>query len=822
MDFMFESASDTIYHLPYTIHEKKCCMLKNFFLIALRNLRKNKFSSLINIGGLAVGMAVSILIGLWILDEYSFDKNFPNHDRIAQVMQNQWINNETQTWSSEAFPLGEELRNTYGSNFKHVIMSGWTGGHILSYGDKHIKESGNYMEPGITDMLSLNMQEGNRSGLKDPASILISESTAKALFGDADPMNKRVKIDNKLDVQVTGVYKDLPFSSSFADLHFIAPWQLFAESEHFATRFNNPWGASWFQTFVQIADNAKMDLVSAKIRDAKLNRIRGNDDVRFKPALFLQPMSRWHLYGEFKNGVNTGGRIQYVWLFGIIGIFVLLLACINFMNLSTARSEKRAKEVGIRKSIGSLRRNLITQFYCESFLIALFAFVFSIILVQLSLSFFNGVAGKRMSIPWSRPLFWLCGLGFSLITGLIAGSYPALYLSSFNPVTVLKGSFRAGRLAALPRKILVILQFTVSVIMIVGTIVIFQQIQFARNRPVGYDRGGLVMIPLQTEEINKHFDVVRNELLKSGAVTQVAESENPVTDNYITNSGFQWRGKDPNLQEEFVSMAVSYDFGKTVGWRIKDGRDLSRDFPGDSTALIVNEAAAKFMGFQHPVGEIVKWGDNDKYTIIGVVKDLVSRSPYETIRPTLYYLPRFSQLGNVNLRINPQVSASDALAKIGTIFKRYDPAAPFVYKFADEEYAKKFDNEERIGRLSSGFAILAIFISCLGLFGMASFMAEQRVKEIGVRKVLGASLFNLWRLLSKEFVLLISVSLVIAIPASYYFMHRWLLNYDYRTGISWWIFAATVLGAILITLLTVSYQSIKAALANPVDSLRAE
>jgi ABC-type antimicrobial peptide transport system permease subunit len=798
-------------------------MLKNFFLIAFRNLKKNKFSSLINIGGLAVGMAVSILIGLWILDEYSFDRNFPNHDRIAQVMQNQWINSETQTWSSEAFPLGDELRNTYGSNFKHVIMSSWTGGHILSFGDKHIKETGNYMEPGITDMLSLHMQEGNRAGLQDPASILISESTSRALFGAVDPINKRVTIDSKLDVQVTGVYKDLPFSSTFADLHFIAPWQLFAESEHFATRFNNPWGASWFQTFVQIADNANMDLVSAKIRDAKLNRIRGNDDTRFKPALFLHPMNRWHLYGEFKNGVNTGGRIQYVWLFGIIGIFVLLLACINFMNLSTARSEKRAKEVGIRKSIGSLRRNLITQFYCESFLIAVLAFVFSILLVELSLPFFNGVAGKRISIPWSHPLFWLCGLGFSLLTGLIAGSYPALYLSSFNPVTVLKGSFRAGRFAALPRKILVVLQFTVSVIMIVGTIVIFQQIQFARNRPVGYDRGGLITIPLQTEEINKHFTVVRNELLKSGAVTMVAESENPVTDNYITNSGFQWRGKDPNLQEEFVSMAVDYDFGKTVGWQIKEGRDLSRNFRSDSTALIVNEAAAKFMGFQRPVGEIVKWGDSDKYSIVGVVKNLVSRSPYETIRPTLYYLPGSSQqLSNVNLRINPQLSVGGALAKIGDIFKRYDPAAPFVYKFADDEYAKKFDNEERIGRLSSGFAILAIFISCLGLFGMASFMAEQRVKEIGVRKVLGASVFNLWRLLSKEFVLLVLVSLIIAVPVAYYFMHRWLLNYDYRTGISWWIFAATVLGAILITLLTVSYQSIRAALANPVRSLRSE
>ena len=343
-------------------------MIRSYLKIAWRNLIKNRFSSLINIGGLAVGMAVAMLIGLWIYDELSFDKNFPNHDRIAMVMQNQWINNETDTWNSECYPLGPDLRSKYGADFKHVIMSSWTGGHILSFGDKNLKISGNFMEPGITDMLSLKMIRGSRNGLNDPKSILLSASSAKAIFGNADPMEKTIKIDhdNILTVKVTGVYEDLPENSSFGDLTFISPWQLLVIDQHYDTRFNNPWGASWFQTLVQVADNADMDKISAKIKNIKMNDLvrTHNSDARFRPIIFLHPMNKWHLYSDFKNGINTGGDIRYIWLFGIIGVFVLLLGCINFMNLSTARSEKRAREVGIRKSVGSVRSQLVAQFYC--------------------------------------------------------------------------------------------------------------------------------------------------------------------------------------------------------------------------------------------------------------------------------------------------------------------------------------------------------------------------------------------------------------------------------------------------------------------------
>ncbi|WP_183565158.1 ABC transporter permease [Mucilaginibacter sp. SP1R1] len=799
-------------------------MIKNYLKIAWRNLIKNKASSLINIGGLAVGMAVAILIGLWIWNEVSFDSCFKNEDRIAKVMDNSWVNSETQTDGSSALPLAPGLRNNYGNSFKHVIITSWTNDHILTYGEKKVIKKGNYMEPAITDMLSLTMVKGTAGSLNDPASILLSQTTAKAIFGNNDPINKLIIIDKKLNAKVTGIYQDIPVNSSFGDLAFIAPWQMLAISEKYATKFNNPWGASWFQTFVQLADNADINQVSAKIKNLKLDALTSthNADARYRSLLFLHPMSKWYLYGEFKNGINTGGRIQYVWLFGIIGIFVLLLACINFMNLSTARSEKRAKEVGIRKAIGSVRSQLIMQFYTESLLIAVLAFFLSLILVLLSLPAFSHLADKEIAFLWSSPVFWALGILFCLFTGLIAGSYPALYLSSFRPIKALKGTFKVGPLAAIPRKILVVIQFAVSVVLIIGTIIVFQQIQFAKNRPVGYSRNNLLNINLQTDELNRQYPALKNDLLSSGAVVNVAESETPVTQVYISNGGFNWAGKDPAVQEEFMSMAITADFGKTVGWQIKDGRDFNPAFLSDSSCFIINEAAVRFMGLRHPTGETIEWIGNGKFKIIGVVKDMVNQSAYEAAKPSFFYLPRWQHLSNINIKITPSVSTHEAIGKITAIFKQYDPSSSFDIKFIDQDYAKKFENEERIGKLASCFAGLAIFISCMGLFGMASFMAEQRVKEIGIRKVLGATVFNLWQLLSKDFVVLVIISLVVASPVSYLFMHNWLQGYQYRTNINWWIFAIAAIGALIITLLTVSYQGIKAALTNPVKSLRAE
>ncbi len=801
---------------------KRNFMFRNYLKIAWRNLLKNKTHSFINITGLSVGMAVAILISLWIWDELSYNKYHAHYDRIVQVMQHQTTNGEVGTKRALPIPLGIKLRNDYKADFKYVVLSTWTEEHVIANGDKKLTSMGNFMQPEAPDLLTLKMLHGSRSCLKDPSSVLLSASLARSLFGDANPMDRMLKIDNRLNVKVTGVYEDLPQNTTFNEMAFIAPWDLYVVSRPDVKDYVDIWANDSWQIYAQLQPGADINHVSAKIKDLKLRGLAAQHDllgVSFKAALFLQPMSKWRLYAEFKNGVNVGGGIQLVWLFGIIGVFVLLLACINFMNLSTARSEKRAKEVGIRKTAGSLRSQLIVQFFGESVMVAFFAFLLAVLLVALALPWFNQVAGKRMAVLWGSPVFWLLGMSFSLITGVIAGSYPAFYLSSFQPVQVLKGTFKAGPLASLPRKILVVLQFVVSVILIIGTIVVFRQVQFTKNRPVGYSRSGLLQVTMITPDIHNHFGAFRNELLQSGAVAEVAESESPVTDLMSDSQGITWRGKDPNLQDDFGTVPISPEFGKTIGWKIKQGRDLSRDYPSDSSAIILNEAAVKFTGLKNPVGEMIKWDKN--YRVIGVVKDIVMDSPYDPVRPTMFYLLQYPG-SFTDIRINPGMGARQALDKIEAVFKRFDPATPFDYKFTDTEYAKKFDFEEHIGKLAGFATILAIFISCMGLFGMASFMAEQRTKEIGIRKVLGASVFSLWRLMSKEFALLVSIALVVTIPLSIYFMNGWLQQYKYQSGLSWWIFAATALGAILITLLTVSFQSIKTALANPVSSLKTE
>lgn len=793
-------------------------MIKNYFKIAWRNLVKNKGYSLINIGGLAIGMTVAILIGLWIYDELSFDKYHKNYDRIAQVMQNGTSNGEISTVPSVPPVLAEEIRNKYGSDFKYALQASFNTDHTLTYGEKMFIKPGTFWEPQVGEMLTLKMISGTRDGLRDAHSILLSRSIAEIYFGKEDPLNKIIRIDNRENVKVTGVYEDLPDNTTFRDMQFILPWDLYFILNPWLKNQPNPWGNNFTQTFVQIADNADMQKVSAKIRDVKLNNV-SKGDAQYKPTMFLYPMSKWHLYSDFKNGVITGGRIEIVWLFGIIGIFVLLLACINFMNLSTARSEKRAKEVGIRKVSGSLRTQLIVQFFSESIVTATLSLLFAILFVTLALLYFNTLADKKMIIPWSNLFFWVVIIGFTLTTGFIAGLYPALFLSSFKPVKVLKGTFKAGRNASLPRKILVVMQFTISVVLIVGTMVVFRQINHAKDRPIGYNRNGLVRIAGYTV-INRKFDAVRNELKNSGAIIEMAGSESPTTEVQNTSGGFDWDGKDPNLTVDFPNNAVSYEYGKTIGWQIVQGRDFSRDYATDSAAFILNESATKYIGLKDPVGKTIQW-HGTPFTIIGIVKDLLVESPYEPVRPSLFRLSTDFQFFFL-LRINPTWSANKAIAKIEEIFKENNPASPFKYSFVDEDFARKFGAEERIGKLALNFAILAILISCLGLFGLASFVAEQRTKEIGIRKVLGASVTVVWQLLSKDFLLLVVISCLIATPLAYYFMYEWLQKFTYRANIPWWLLCIVCIGALFITLVTVSFQAIKAAIANPVKSLRTE
>lgn len=798
-------------------------MFKNYLKAAWRSLLKKKGQSFLNIGGLAIGMAATLLIGMWVNGELSFNKDFENYDTIAQVMQSQTFGGEIYTGVNQPMQLAPVLSDTYGNHFKHVVTSSFTNNMLLTVADKKISRAGNFMEPGITELLSLKMLQGSRDALNDPSSILLSQTTADALFGNLDPMGKVVKIGTSMEAQIAGIYEDLPKNSEFGDLTFIAPWELLKTAANFEERVG--WGNNWFQTFVQLQDGADFETVSNLIKNAKYDNIKNGDDpasIKTKPIIHLHPMQKWHLYSKFENGVNTGGLIERVWLFGIIGIFILLLACINFMNLSTAKSIKRAKEVGIRKTVGSVKGQLIIQFLSESLLMVTLAFIVSLILVLLGQSFFNDLTGKSIGIPWGSTLFWITCFGFILITSLISGSYPAFYLSSFEPTKVLKGTFNSGQGASRLRKGLVVFQFTISIVLIIGTITIFRQIEFVKERPLGYDREQLLYVPMNTSEIVTHFDALRDELLQSKDIAEVAASDVLVTGTFTTNGGFDWKGKDPNMSEEFNTLRATHGYGEMIDWEIKEGRSFSREFKSDSLAFIVNETAVKYMGLENPVGEYVKWGDNGSFKIIGVIKDMVTQSPYDEVRPMLFTLHYGRFLNFVNIKIGKNANTKEALAHIEFVFQKRDPESLFSFTFFDDEYARNFINEERMAKLASFFALLAILISCLGIFGLSAFVAEQRTKEIGIRKVMGASVLGLWKMLSKDFIFLVVLSSCIAVPLGYYYMNDWVQEYAYRIDISWWIFAIAILGALVITLITVSFQAIKAAIINPIKSLRTE
>jgi ABC-type antimicrobial peptide transport system permease subunit len=793
-------------------------MFKNYLTIGWRNLWRNKGYSSINIGGLALGMTMTILIGLWLYDELTHDRNFEHHDRLAAVLQNQTFNGEIETWWAQSRQLAPELRNSYGSNFEYVVTSSWPGDHKLAVGDNSVMRTGLFMEPDAPAMFTFQMIAGTRDGLKDLNTVLLARTTALELFGTTDVVGKEIRMDDRVDVRVTGVYENFPVNGNFGGTAMISPFQLLEKLERFDER-QVGWGNSWFRTFVLLSENVSLEQAAINIRGAKLKKVLGDDD-RFKPALFLHPARDWYLRSDFNNGVSVGGNIEMVWLFGTIGLCVLLLACINFINLNTARSEKRAKEVGIRKAIGSARIQLIAQFFGESLQVVLLSFILAIILVQLSLPLFNSLAGKSLTILWTNPMFWMIAVGVTVSTGLIAGSYPALFLSSFRTVKVLKGVVLTGN-SALPRKVLVVMQFTISVTLVIGTIVIFQQIRHGQNRPLGYNYDGLVLSPLRSKGISDHFDAFRNEMLATGAIDEVALSDIPITNTGTTNSGFDWEGKDPAMTEEFNTLRVSFEFGKMVGWTILEGRDFSRDFPADSTSFLLNESAVAYMGIKDPVGKVMRWNNNGEWRIIGIVKDLVTQSPYLQVRPMIFMVSR-DFVSQVNFKISPGANAAEAIARVTPIFRKYDPANEFTYQFADVQQRQKFDYDFRIGKLALVMTVFAIIISCLGLFGLASYVAERRTREIGIRKVLGASVVNLWTMLSRDFVLLVVIASVAAVPLSLWLMNDWLSQFQYRTTVSWLLISIAIVGAIFITLATVSYQTIKASAANPVKSLRTE
>ncbi|WP_205510936.1 ABC transporter permease [Longitalea arenae] len=787
-------------------------MLKNYFKTAWRSLRQNKGLAFLNIFGLAIGMAFALLIGLWIQYETSFDTFHKNKDRLAIIRKHTKFNNQKNTAVSQPLPLYDELKRNY-PEIKRLSRID-DGTYSLMAGNSKFSKTGLYVDADFLQMFSFPLVHGNAAtALNDPNSIVLTESLAIALFGKEDPIGKTIKLDNQYTVQVSGVAKDVPDNSSIT-FDFLAPYA-------FKFRFNRiknaqtQWGNNFLMYIVEMKEGSSMQALSKKIEPLVMQKRKDG----ITQLLFLQPLQQWHLYNEYKEWANTGGKIEYIRLFSIIGIFILLIACINFMNLSTARSEKRAKEVGIRKAVGSRRIQLIAQFLIESVFTTFVAFLLSILLIQLFLPLLHDSGFDKIRFRFGDVSLWASLLTVCIITGLIAGSYPALYLSSFIPVKVLKGTLKQGVAAISFRKALVVLQFTISIGLIVCTVIVFQQIKHAKDRNLGYNPNNLLTIA-SSNDLQKNYEAWKQDLLNTGYVESVAQVSSPLTEVRNSWSDFTWQGKTPGAITSFDVVMTDWDYEKTAGIKISKGRGFSRAYKTDSNAILINEAAEKLIGYKEPLGKIINWND-EQFTIIGVVQDMVMRSPFKPVSPSLILFSN-TNTSEMLVRLSTSADLAKALTAIQPITEKYNPALPFEYKFVDEEFGKKFLIENQVGKLASILAGLAIFISCLGLFGLTAFMAERRTKEIGIRKVLGASVANLWLLLSGEFVLLVIIAGLIASPLAFWLMQDWLQQYNYRISIQGWVFVLAGFLAVLIALFTVSTQAIKAALADPVKSLRSE
>jgi len=792
-------------------------MIRNFFKVAYRNLLRNKVISAINITGLSIGMASAMLIWLWIQDEISYDKFHKNKDRIYEVWNRVQFDGKLSCWNSVSAPTARALEKDV-PEIERSVRAKSKGPALLAVGDKKIMKSGGIVDTGFLQMFSFPMLEGDpATALNDIHSIVLTEKTAKSLFGSSDAMGKTIRLEDKENFMVTGVLKDLPGNTRF-DFEYLLPWS----SIKYGEGQDLGWGDNSTPTYVMLKPNTNYASVEQKVKRLKQKYDDGAKSLKWE--LFLYPLDRWRLYSSFTDGVeDSGGRMTFIKLFSIIAGFILLIACINFMNLSTARSEKRAKEVGIRKVVGAQKSALISQFIGESFFLAFLAGVIAVFIVQISLPAYNQLTEKDLSINFANIYTWIVFIGFTLFTGLLAGSYPAFFLSSFQPVKVLKGTFQKAHALVTPRKVLVVLQFSFAIILIICTIIVKQQIDYARDRATGYDKDNLIY-HFMTGDIPKNYPLIKNELLSAGIATSITKTNSPLTERWSNGWGQSWQGKDPNDNTSFDRYLCDEGLGVTAGLQFIQGRDFDlKKFPTDSTGLIVNESSLKVMKFKNPIGQKVSDLGID-WHIVGVIKDFILTSPYEPTRPILICgaKSKFMTFDVVHIKLNGKNPTSANIKATEAIFKKYNPDYPFEYKFVDEAYAKKFEDEQLQGTLAALFAGLTIFISCLGLFGLATYMAESRIKEIGVRKVLGASVAGITTLLSKDFVKLIIVSFIIAAPLAYWAMSKWLMNYTYRINISWWVFALAGSLSVVIALLTVSYQSIRAAIANPAKSLRTE
>jgi putative ABC transport system permease protein len=785
-------------------------MLKNYLKAAFRNLWKNKGYSFLNIGGLAIGIACAGLIFLWVEDELTFNHYFSNRDNLYKTKDRQTYDGNTFTFDATPGPLAEGIRTEI-PGLKNTARTTWGNNVLFALKDKPIYEQGLYVDPPFLTMFQLQFVQGNaKTAFAQLHSLVISETMAKKFFGSTNVVGKTLKVDNKQDYVVAAVFKDLPKNVSFY-FNWLAPFKIYEDQNNWL----KSWGNNGVVTYVETQPNADIAAINKKLYSYVQTKQK-----EASAHMSIYPMNRWRMYDSFENGNEIPGRIQYVNLFNVIAWIILVIACINFMNLSTARSEHRAKEVGVRKVMGAGKRKLVGQFIGESIFTSLVALLFAIAIIYISLSAFNSLVEKQLSVNIFNPLHIGALLGIALICGLVAGSYPAFYLSSFNPIYVLKGiKIKSGGSAGVVRKSLVVIQFSISVILIISTIVIYMQIFHVKDRDLGYNKNNLIYMFIQGK-MKDNYTVIRNDLMSAGLVQNTALSNNQILQLGSNTGDFSWEGKDPSRQILITVEQVSQEYPSTMGIHLKEGRAFYSDFKSDSNSVIINESLAALMNKKNIVGSIIS-GQGSKFTVVGVVKDFIYNDMYAPAAPLMLFADT-SNANVLSIRLKTGASVPTALAKMETIFKNNNPGYPFDYSFVDQEFGKLFKTETLIGQLAEVFSILAIFISCLGLFGLAAYTAEKRSKEIGIRKILGASVHGITGLLSRDFLLLVCISCVIAFPIAWWMMHNWLESYKYRIQISWWIFIDAGLLAVFIALITVSFQAIKAAIANPVKNLRAE
>lgn len=791
-------------------------MLKNFFKTTVRTLVKNKTYSFLNIFGLATGIACAGLIFLWVEDEQHYDDVHLKKDRLYSIANNQDFDGKIFTFTgvqSQATPgpASEAIKTQIPGIANTGRMTGYNTS-LFSLGDKQVYEGGVYIDPSIFSMFTIQFTQGSaQNAFKQLYSIVISEKMAKHFFADEkNVIGKVLKADNDQNYTVTGVIKDMPANSSIG-FDWLAPFEIYFKQNTYLTS----WRANSINTFVELAPNANI----AAINKALYSIVQKNEKES-NTRMFLFSMNDWRLRSKFVDGKQAGGRIEYVRLFTAIAWIILVIACINFMNLATARSEKRAKEVGVRKVMGAGKGLLITQFIGEALCMAALSVVAGVAIIYLVLPLFNQLVQKQLTLGLNNPLHIALIFGIAIVSGVIAGSYPALYLSSFNPIYVFKGIKLKNGGASFVRRGLVVLQFTISIVLIISTVIIYQQIQHAKSRDLGYNRNNLLTMPVRGDMV-KNYDAIKNAMLNTGVVENVAL--NSMNTLYRGDNGsisnLQWDGKNPNLNVLVSFRSINPGFITTAGMHMAEGREFTNE-KTDSSNILVTESFAKLMGKGSQVGKLVTGGPY-KFTIVGVVKDYIYDDMYGSPDPVVFTCNP-SQASLLYVRMKDGKATEEAIAKLGAVMKKYNPAYPFEYTFLDDQFNQLFSSEMLIGKLSRIFALLAIIISCLGLFGLSAYTAERRTKEIGIRKVLGASIASITGLLSREFVLLVGLSSLIAFPIAWWRMNIFLQDYAYRITISWWVFLAAGISAMLVALFTISFQAIKAALSNPVTSLRAE